>query len=511
MNLEFGKNLKKLRHQKDMTQDELAQKLSLSVQAISRYETGTAYPDIEMLPVIAGFFGVTVDNLLGVSSVARERRMDEYTAELRKLKDRKERLKLLRKQHAEFPDEWQIVNSMIYEMIYIPECIDEMREIVEDALKNCNDNLWRENIILSYLRAEPDEDKANSFTDKHASHYDMRKIELLDDRYYERKEYDKLKRIRQKKSFDELEHSLFRLTERINNDIEVSYKNCSYMLNFIDHFSNNSNRTKPDMWVNIKLQVMLRLANNCFILSKNDEGFTVLDEAVTLFENFFALEYDTVLTYGSPLFDKLTAKTEKECFHQITEFSGIIVTSKMMNLVYLYPNAYVNEEEKYVYDMDGFSGRMIFSDHIYKNILKYASWDGFSRVKDDPRYIALSERAKNVSSIESIDNFIFMMNSHRNRTDGYVKDMKWVCALLVKDVGAYMIFDDADDIEEKFTRMKTEGNTEVYRIACVEFGGEFIEVPEIIKKRLLELDPDNKNAEIIFDNKTDTNGPTISD
>ena len=89
--------------------------------------------------------------------------------------------------------------------------------------------------------------------------------------------------------------------------------------------------------------------------------------------------------------------------------------------------------------------------------------------------------------------------------------MKWVCALLVKDVGAYMIFDDADDIEEKFTRMKTEGNTEVYRIACVEFGGEFIEVPEIIKKRLLELDPDNKNAEIIFDNKTDTNGPTISD
>jgi len=43
MNLEFGKNLKTLRHQKDLTQDELAQKLSLSVQAISRYETGVSH------------------------------------------------------------------------------------------------------------------------------------------------------------------------------------------------------------------------------------------------------------------------------------------------------------------------------------------------------------------------------------------------------------------------------------------------------------------------------------
>ena len=40
MNLELGKNIKRLRRQKDLTQDELAEKLSLSTQAISRYETG---------------------------------------------------------------------------------------------------------------------------------------------------------------------------------------------------------------------------------------------------------------------------------------------------------------------------------------------------------------------------------------------------------------------------------------------------------------------------------------
>jgi len=498
MNLEFGKNLKALRHQKDLTQDELAQKLSLSVQAISRYETGAAYPDIEMLPVIAGFFGVTVDKLLGISSEARERRMDEYDTELRKITDRKERLALLRKQHAEFPDAWGVVSDMVYEMTFIPECLDEMRKIVDDALKNCNDNLWRENMIFSYIKSESNEDRANAFIEKHASRYDMRKIQLLDDRYSARREYEKLKSIRQKLMFDELEHSLFRLTERIDGDIVISCDNCLQVLSLIEHFSGNHDHTKPDMWTNIKLQVMLRLANNYFMISKENDGFTILEEAVQLFENLFSLENGTVLTYGFSKFDKLSAVTEKEVFYQITEFSGMIAKSMMMNLTYQTPIGPVNEEATYGYDMEGFKRNMVFSDHTYENVLKHAGWDGFAKVKDEPGYTALRERAKAVSSVENIDNLMFLMDSQRNRTDDYVKDKKWVCALLVKDVGAYMVFDDAGDIEEKFSRMQREGNILVYQVAAVEFGGGFIEPPEIIKKRLLELNEKNKNAQVVI-------------
>ena len=497
MNLEFGKNLKMLRRQKDLTQDELAQKLSLSVQAISRYETGTAYPDIEMLPVMAGFFGVTVDALLGVSSEARERRMDEYTEELRKITDRKERLALLRKQHAEFPGEWDVVSDMIYEMMFIPECLDEMREIVDDALKNCPNNLSRESIILHYLRSEPDEDKANLFIDKYASHYDMRRIHLFDDRYSSRGEHEKLKSIRQKWALEELEHSLYRLTERIDDDIAASCENCRLVLSLLEHFSKNHDRTKPDMWVSVKLQIMLRLANNYFMISKEDEGFTILDESVSLLENLFSLENGTVLTYGTPKFDKLSATTEKGIFYNITEFSGIIATSMMMDLIYQTPIGPANNERL----MDGFTKSMVFSDHIYQNVLKDASWDGFEKVKNDPRYLSLRERAKTVSSVESINNLTLLMNKQSNRTDSYIQDKKWICALLVRDVGAYMIFDDAKDIEEKFERMQRENNTLVYKIAAAEFGGEFIEPPEIIKKRVLELNEYNKNAQIIMRDK----------
>ena len=61
-----------------------------------------------------------------------------------------------------------------------------------------------------------------------------------------------------------------------------------------------------------------------------------------------------------------------------------------------------------------------------------------------------------------------------------------------------MIFDDASDIEDKFDRMQREGNTLVYQVACVEFGGGFIELPEIIKKKLLELNENNKNAQAVI-------------
>ena len=93
---------------------------------------------------------------------------------------------------------------------------------------------------------------------------------------------------------------------------------------------------------------------------------------------------------------------------------------------------------------------------------------------------------------------MFAKKQLSRRTDDYIKDKKWCCALLIKDVGAYMIFDDAGDIEDKFDRMPREGNKLVYQVACVEFDGGFIEVPEIIKKKLLELNENNKNAQAVI-------------
>ena len=64
--MEIGSVMKKLRQQKQMTQEELAARLSVSVQTVSRWENGVNYPDLVMLPEIAAVFHVTTDYLLGV-------------------------------------------------------------------------------------------------------------------------------------------------------------------------------------------------------------------------------------------------------------------------------------------------------------------------------------------------------------------------------------------------------------------------------------------------------------
>lgn len=66
MNLNIGKRIKELRNERDITQEKLANYLNISCQAVSKWENGTAYPDITFLPSIANFFGVSSDELLGI-------------------------------------------------------------------------------------------------------------------------------------------------------------------------------------------------------------------------------------------------------------------------------------------------------------------------------------------------------------------------------------------------------------------------------------------------------------
>jgi transcriptional regulator with XRE-family HTH domain len=63
--MSFGSVLKELRKKKNMTQEQLAQKLSISPQAVSRWETDFAMPDISLIVPIAELFEVSTDLLLG--------------------------------------------------------------------------------------------------------------------------------------------------------------------------------------------------------------------------------------------------------------------------------------------------------------------------------------------------------------------------------------------------------------------------------------------------------------
>lgn len=67
----FGRNLARLRHTADMTQTELADRLNLTRQAVSRYELGESFPDVSILVLIADIFAVTLDELISAGEPTR--------------------------------------------------------------------------------------------------------------------------------------------------------------------------------------------------------------------------------------------------------------------------------------------------------------------------------------------------------------------------------------------------------------------------------------------------------
>ncbi|MBO5361304.1 MAG: helix-turn-helix transcriptional regulator [Clostridia bacterium] len=81
MNLSVGANIRRKRLERNLTQEEVAMQLAVSSQSISKWERGEGYPDIEMLPPLAHYFGISVDELLGVSKPEKEARYAQINSE----------------------------------------------------------------------------------------------------------------------------------------------------------------------------------------------------------------------------------------------------------------------------------------------------------------------------------------------------------------------------------------------------------------------------------------------
>ena len=78
--MELGKKIKQLRFKAGLTQEQLAEKLGIGAQAVSKWETAAAMPDITTLPLLAEIFGVSIDDLFDLTTEQRlnriENRMD---------------------------------------------------------------------------------------------------------------------------------------------------------------------------------------------------------------------------------------------------------------------------------------------------------------------------------------------------------------------------------------------------------------------------------------------------
>lgn len=85
MQLNLGNNIRNLRRRDKKTQEALLEALGVTPQAVSRWEAGGSYPDMNLIPSIANYFGVNIDELLGYQN-QRENRIDSLVSQIQSMK-----------------------------------------------------------------------------------------------------------------------------------------------------------------------------------------------------------------------------------------------------------------------------------------------------------------------------------------------------------------------------------------------------------------------------------------
>ncbi len=168
MTIYFGENLKKLRKEKDMTQEALADFLGISFQAVSKWERGETYPDITMLPTLAAFFGVSVDVLLGVSTAKREEEIKELLEFYNQmhLKDSPLTFERFRKAAHEYPEDFRIVIRYMellmgqkgaYDCPGYEKASEELMTLYGRINTCCTDDsirMWAKRLICQHLHSK---------------------------------------------------------------------------------------------------------------------------------------------------------------------------------------------------------------------------------------------------------------------------------------------------------------------------------------------------------------------
>lgn len=76
MSYELGKKIKLLRMSRNMTQEQLAEKLNITPQSVSKWENEITAPDIQLLPEISVLFGVTIDELFSITDESKLKRIE---------------------------------------------------------------------------------------------------------------------------------------------------------------------------------------------------------------------------------------------------------------------------------------------------------------------------------------------------------------------------------------------------------------------------------------------------
>ncbi len=135
MEIRIGSKIKDLRKKRRITQEQLAEKIGVSFQAVSKWENDIALPDITLVPVIAHYFGISIDELLSYDSGEKDREIMDYAIRSQKYRetDPNKGKEILEEGLKKYPDNDILLCNMLYVLNYNENLGEYWDETIELA------------------------------------------------------------------------------------------------------------------------------------------------------------------------------------------------------------------------------------------------------------------------------------------------------------------------------------------------------------------------------------------
>lgn len=300
MKLTIGENIRRFRKKHDLTQEALAERLGVTYQSVSRWENGTTYPDLELLPAISELLSVTVDELIGMPQIEKEKRaletVDELRRECMKQEYAAERIvELLRDIRRNYLDSewawrpWTDGNDRAFRD---PAILPEVRLFANAYLER---NPMAAETIQTMSSVE-DEEHIAEFLEKHTTSFDCSARELLFMRYWRRGDAERLekeRRYRMFQAFDKLfdERSVLPL----NPTPEAQTAAIEFTRGLLDLIRNDIADDRTDIWVQRRLGLGLDTASQMVATGRLKEAMQHVTSVVTLLEDVMSITEEVLL------------------------------------------------------------------------------------------------------------------------------------------------------------------------------------------------------------------------
>ena len=306
MNLPMSNIIRRLRRERDITQEELAGAIGVTYQSVSRWENGQAYPDMELIPKIAQFFDISTDILFGTDSETVGSRIKAHYQKIKEVENDPEKFyQACKTAYDEFPKEfsfglWLCRCYIDHSIKPYKEHLDEIRDICQNIMDNCTNEDFRIEAMHTILIAE-NEENIDKWLNMMPCWKSCKEI-LLETRYSYHNDLEKCRLQRQENFVSFLGYIFYNCIGRDNlEDAADSFK---MALKIIDIMRNPIDDI--DAWITIRADLHLRLSGVNFTQGNCEEGYIELEKAIDLYVKYAKLPIDTILSYNCPALNVLT-------------------------------------------------------------------------------------------------------------------------------------------------------------------------------------------------------------